>query len=226
MQQGDNVIKIQDKGSFNVVTVNKMNHQSDNSSVQILGNNNTVYIESRCSFKDFRLIVRGDNNHITIKRGVWFLGGAISIASFSTLEVGERSSFGPRLEFVIESAKVSIGDDCMAAAGLTIRTTDTHGIYNLEDGQLINRPKDVMIGDYVWFGKDATVLKGASIGACNIIAMESMFTKKSESFELWGGRPAKKIRDNVMWSKSAHLNSIKDDKYAQKYMSKYKSTGV
>lgn len=217
------MIKIQDKGSFNTVTVNKMNHESDNSSIQIMGNNNTIYIESRCSFKDFRLIVRGDNNHITIKRGVWFLGGAISVASFSTLEIGERSSFGSRLEFVIESAKVSIGDDCMAAAGLTVRTTDTHGIYSLDDGKLINRPKNVTIGDYVWFGKNVTVLKGATIGACNIVAMESMFTKKSEHFELWGGRPAKKIRENVMWSKSAHLNDIDDDKYAQKYIEKYRA---
>lgn len=220
------MIKIQDKGDFNVIKVNKMNHQSDNSSIQVLGNNNTIYIESRCSFKDFRLIVRGDNNHVVIKRGVWFLGGAISVASFSRLEIGERSSFGPRLEFVIESAAIRIGDDCMAAAGLTVRTTDTHGIYSLEDGKLINKPKNVEIGDYVWFGKNTTVLKGSNIGSCNIIAMESMFTKTSENFELWGGRPAKKIRENVMWSKSAHLTDINKDKYAQNYIEKYNYKGA
>lgn len=217
------MIKVQDKGNFNIFKVNKLHHKSENSSIQILGNNNTVYIESRCSFKDFRLIIRGDNNQVVIKRGVWFLGGAISIASFSSLEIGERSSFGNRLEFVIESAKVSIGDDCMAAAGLTVRTTDTHGIYSLEDGRLINPPKDVIVGDYVWFGKDITILKGANIGPCNIITMESMFTKSSGPFELWGGRPAKKLRDNVMWSKSAHLNSIDEDKYAQLYLEKYRN---
>lgn len=220
------MIKIQDKGNFNIIKVNKMNHFSDNSSIQVLGNNNSIYIESRCSFKDLRLIVRGDNNNIKIKRGVWFLGGAISVASFATLEIGERSSFGPRLEFVIESAKVNIGDDCMAAAGLTVRTTDTHGIYSLEDRKLINKPKNVAIGDYVWFGKDATVLKGSKIGSCNIVAMNSMFTKESNNFELWGGSPAKKIRGEVMWSKSAHLNSIDDDKYAQMYMDKYNPKGI
>ncbi|WP_227429031.1 acyltransferase [Psychrobacter sp. I-STPA6b] len=216
------MIKVVDKGNFNIIKVNKMNHQSKNSSIQILGNNNTVYIESRCSFTNFRLIIRGDNNHVTIKRGTWFLGGAISMASFSKLEIGERSSFGDRLEFVIESAKVLIGNDCMAAAGLTIRTTDTHGIYSLDSGKLLNRPTDVIIGDYIWFGKNVTVLKGATIGACNIIAMESLFTKSSGTFELWGGRPARRIRENVMWSKSAHLNSIQDDKYAQMYIEKYK----
>lgn len=220
------MIKVKDSGNYNIVKINKMNHQSENSSIQILGNNNTVYIESRCSFKDFRLIVRGDNNHIIIKRGVWFLGGAISIASFSKLEIGERSSFGSRLEFVIESARVSVGDDCMAAAGLTVRTTDTHGIYSLEDGQLINRPKDVMIGDYVWFGKDVTVLKGSKVGACNIITMNSMFTKTSNPFELWGGQPATKIRENVMWSKSAHLNNVENDKYAKLYIDKYRNEGA
>ncbi len=220
------MIKIQDKGNFNVVTVNKMNHQSDNSSVQVLGNNNTVYIESRCSFKDFRLIVRGDNNHIKIKRGVWFLGGAISIASFSTLEIGERSSFGPRLEFVIESAKVNIGDDCMAGAGLTIRTTDIHGIYSLEDGKLINRPEDVIIGDYVWLNKDVIVSKGSTIGACCVLAAQSIFEDESGHFELWSGQPAIKIRNNIVWSKSAHLKNVEDDKYAKIYIEKYTIEGA
>lgn len=216
------MIKIQDKGNFNVVTVNKMSHQSDNSSIQILGNNNTVYIESRCSFKDFRLIVRGDNNNIIIKRGVIFLGGAISVASFSTLEIGERSSFGARLEFVIESAKVNIGDDCMAAAGLTIRNTDIHGIYNLDNGKLINKPKDIVIGDYVWLNKDVTILKGSRVAACCILDAQSIFGNESKAFEFWSGQPATKIRDNVMWSKSAHLRSVEDDKYAKMYIEKYK----
>lgn len=215
------MINISNKGSFNIIKVNKMNHESDNSSIQILGNNNTIYIESRCSFKDFRLIIRGDNNHIIIKRGVWFSGGAISVASFSTLEIGERSSFGNRLEMVIESAKVIIGNDCMIAAGLRLKTTDIHGIYDLDGGKLINPPEDVIIGDYVWFGKDVIVLKGSDVGACNIITMESIFSDKSGAFELWEGRPARKIRENVTWSKSAHLNSIVNDKNAQLYIDKY-----
>ena len=216
------MIKVQDTGSFNIITVNKLKHKSENSSISILGNNNTINIESRCSFKNFKLIIKGDNNNITFKRGVCFLGGVISIVSFSKLEIGERSTFGPRLEFVIESADLVVGNDCMTAAGLTIRTTDTHGIYNLENGELINRPKDITIGDYVWLGKDVTVLKGSVIGPCNIIAMQSLFSKSSESFELWGGNPAKKIRDNVMWAKSAHLRNINDDKNAQLYLTKYK----
>lgn len=216
------MIKIQDKGHFNDITVNKMGHECENSSIQVLGNNNTIFIESRCSFKNFRLIVRGDNNTITIKRGAWFLGGVISMASFSTLDIGERSSFGNRLEFVIESAKVTIGDDCMAAAGLTVRTTDTHGIYSLEDGKLINPPKDVIIGDYVWLNKDVNILKNSKIGACCVIESQSIFDGESDVFELWGGSPAKKIRDNIMWSKSAHLTDVTDDKYAKLYIDKYR----
>lgn len=217
------MIKIQDKGSFNTITVNKLKHNSENSSISILGSNNVINIESRCSFKNFKLTIKGDNNQITIKRGVWFSGGVISIVSFSKLEIGERSTFGPRLEFVIESADVMVGNDCMVAAGLTLRTTDTHGIYDLKDGKLINAPKNIIIGDYVWFGKDVTVLKGSVVGPCNIIAMQSLFTKSSKPFELWGGRPAKKIRDDVMWSKSAHLQNVNVDKKAQFYISKYKT---
>lgn len=220
------MITVNDKGSFNIVKVNKLKHKSVNSSVTIHGNNNEVFIESRCEFKNLIIVIRGDNNKILIKRGSWFQGGNISLVSFSKLEIGERSTFAPRLEFVIESAHVTIGNDCMTAAGLTIRTTDTHGIYSLDDEKIINTPQDITIGDYVWFGKDVTILKGAKVAPCNIIEIQSLFNSKSNPFELWGGRPAKKLKDNVIWAKSAHLEKVSDDKNANLYISKYKQDGA
>lgn len=215
------MIKIVDKGVLNQITVNKMGHESVDSSISLFGSNNKVIIESRCSFKNFRLVVRGNGNTITIKRGAWFLGGTISVANNCVLSIGERSSFGQRLEMILDGASVIIGDDCMVAAGLNIRTTDMHGIYSLDDGKIINKPKDVEIGDYVWLGRDVTILKGSKIAPCNIIATQSLFTKMSKPFELWGGIPAQKLRENVMWSKSGSLESITDDKYAKLYMEKY-----
>lgn len=215
------MIKIVDKGVLNQITVNQMGHESVDSSISLLGSNNKVTIESRCSFKNFRLVVRGHGNIITIKRGAWFLGGTISVANNCVLSIGERSSFGQRLEMVIDGASVIIGDDCLISAGLNVRTTDTHGIYSLDDGKIINKPEDIEIGDYVWLGRDVTILKGAKIAPCNIIATQSLFTKMSEPFELWGGMPAQKLRENVMWSKSGSLENVTDDKYAKLYMEKY-----
>lgn len=214
-------MKIVDKGLLNQIQINKAGHKSENSSITILGSNNKILIESRCSFTNFRLVVRGHGNNIVIKRGAWFLGGAISVTHNCTVAIGERSSFGQRLEIIVDNSSLIIGDDCMVAAGLNIRTSDTHGIYNLEDGQIINKPKNIEIGDYVWLGRDVTVLKGAKIAPCNIIATQSIFTKESQAFECWGGSPAKKLRENVMWSKSGNLEHIADDKYAKLYMEKY-----
>lgn len=215
------MIKIVDNGILNQVTVNKMGHESQDSSISISGSNNKVIIESRCSFKNFRLVVRGHGNTIKIKRGAWFLGGVISVANNCTLTIGERSSFGQRLEMTIDCASVTIGDDCLMSAGLNIRTTDTHGIYSLVDGKVINKPKDIEIGDYVWIGRDATILKDAKISPCNIIEAQSLFTGTSQPFELWGGMPAQKLREDVMWSKSGNLDNIINDKYAKLYMQKY-----
>lgn len=214
-------MKIVDKGVLNTVQINKAGYKVEDSSISILGSNNKIMIESRCSFKNFRLVVRGHGNNITIKRGAWFLGGAISVTSNCTLTIGERSSFGQHLEIIVDNSSLLIGDDCMVAAGLNIRTSDTHGIYDLTSGQAINKPKDIEIGDYVWIGRDVTVLKGSKIAPCNIIATQSIFTKESEAFECWGGSPAKKLRENVMWSKSGNLDNITDDKYAALYMKKY-----
>lgn len=215
------MIKIVDSGVLNQVTVNKMGHESQDSSISISGSNNKIIIESRCSFKNFRLVVRGHGNTIIIKRGAWFLGGVISVANNCMLSIGERSSFGQRLEMTIDGASVIIGDDCLMSAGLNLRTTDTHGIYSLADGKVINKPKDIDIGDYVWVGRDVTILKDTKISPCNIIEAQSLFSGVSQPFELWGGVPAQKLREDVMWSKSGSLGNITEDKYAKLYMQKY-----
>ncbi|HBP29643.1 MAG TPA: hypothetical protein DD666_09535 [Advenella kashmirensis] len=217
------MLAVIDKGVANKVQINKLKHKATDSKIELLGNNNSVYVESNCEFKNLRIVIKGDNSHFTIKRGCRFWGGSISISDQTELYIGERTNIGLRCEFILESANVRIGNDCMSAAGLTIRTSDTHGVYDLDSGLLVNQPQDIVVGDYVWFGKDVTIMKGSEVGSCCVIALGAIVTKKTGDFELWGGIPASKLKDNIIWSKSARLKSVEDDKYASLYISKYKN---
>jgi len=51
------------------------------------------------------------------------------------------------------------------------------------------------IGDDVWIGYGATILQGVNIGSGAIIAAGSVVTKDVEEYCIYGGNPAKKIRD-------------------------------
>ena len=52
-----------------------------------------------------------------------------------------------------------------------------------------------MIGDDVWIGTNAIILNGTNIGDGSVIGAGSVVTKDIPCYEIWGGIPAKKIRD-------------------------------
>ncbi|MBE9599527.1 DapH/DapD/GlmU-related protein [Pedobacter sp. MC2016-24] len=51
------------------------------------------------------------------------------------------------------------------------------------------------IRDDVWIGYGSTVMQGVTIGEGAIIAAGSVVTKDVDSYSIYGGNPAKKIRD-------------------------------
>ena len=62
--------------------------------------------------------------------------------------------------------------------------------------------KKVIIGDYVWFGANVTILPGVKIGNGSVVAAGSVVTKDVPSGHLVGGNPAKFISKrnmDLMW---------------------------
>lgn len=140
--------------------------------------------------KGSKLIV-GDNS---------VLKGRISIGSFSSVEIGSELTVTSSLYIrVVEGTKISIGNDCLIATGVTIRTNDGHPIYDTVSGNRINKSQDVIIGNHVWLGDEAVILKGVKIGEGSIVAMRSIVTKDVDSKVLVAGIPAKVVRDNCTW---------------------------
>ena len=52
-----------------------------------------------------------------------------------------------------------------------------------------------IIEDDVWIGTAAIIMSGVTIGRGSIVAAGSVVTKDIPSCEIWGGVPARKIRD-------------------------------
>lgn len=66
------------------------------------------------------------------------------------------------------------------------------GKNDVEDG-LESTP--VHIGKNVWIGANAVILRGVSIGDGAIIAAGAVVNHDIPAYEVWGGIPAKKIRE-------------------------------
>ncbi|MVN92776.1 acyltransferase [Mucilaginibacter aquatilis] len=118
--------------------------------------------------------------------GIWKLGPSINIHN--------NVFVGTGCEFNITKG-ITIGNDSLIASGCRFIDHD-HG---MQQGQLMriqNGPEEaISVGQNVWIGCNVVVLKGVTIGDGAIVAAGSVVTKSIPSNEIWGGVPAKKIKD-------------------------------
>ena len=124
--------------------------------------------------------MQGDNNSVNISSNVTFDQNVLLV--------------------VCEGTRVDIGEDCIFANGVTIRTSDQHAIYN-NDNMRINKAKNVKIGNHVWLGAHVIVMKGTEVGDGSVIGMNSMITKNIPINCIAVGTPAKPIKHNIHWNK-------------------------
>lgn len=94
---------------------------------------------------------------------------------------------------IICDKEINIGDDVTIASGVVIRDSDSHIIDDKESTKPIN------IGNHVWIGTNAIILKGVNIGDNVVIGAGAVVTKEIPSNCLAAGNPAKIIRKNITW---------------------------
>ncbi len=101
--------------------------------------------------------------------GGGYINGEASISCFLDVSIGHGVAIGPEL--------MLIDDDRHHLSG----TRGTAGA--------------TVIGDRVWLGSRVTVLKCVTIGDGAVVAAGSVVTKDVGAGELWGGVPARLIRE-------------------------------
>ena len=90
---------------------------------------------------------------------------------------------------------IKIGNNVAISKGVIIRDSDNHEIG--ENGEDISKP--IEIGDNVWIGLRAIILKGVKIGNGSIIAAGALVNRDVPANCLAAGVPAKIIKENISW---------------------------
>ena len=93
---------------------------------------------------------------------------------------------------------IVIGEGVAIARGVKILDSDAHEIY-FEDGKKHIVSGKIKIGNKVWIGTNATILKGVTIGDNSIVAAGSIVTKNVPEGVIVAGNPAKVIRKIDGW---------------------------
>lgn len=125
--------------------------------------------------------------------------GKNSEITFKNVFVGNNVSIGINAVFMSTLAKIVIKDNVMFGPGVTIITGDHRidviGKYMINvHEKLPENDKDVIIEQDVWIGSNVTILKGVTIGQGSVIASGSVVNRNIESYSIYGGVPAKKLK--------------------------------
>ena len=83
---------------------------------------------------------------------------------------------------------------------ITVRTSDSHPIYEQHTNRRINPPANVIIGKHVWLAPNSKVYKGVHIGDGAIVGSDTLVTHDIPANSLAVGHPAKVVRESIEWT--------------------------
>lgn len=140
--------------------------------------------------------------------------GAVESSGRLRLELGERCRLGRRVfletsgdgiirlgpnvrvnagTFIVSYAEVTLGRDSLVGEYVSIRDAN-HGVS--ADRPIREQPHTALpirIGEGVWIGRGAVILKGVTIGDGAVVAANSVVTRDVRRMAVVAGAPAKEI---------------------------------
>ena len=106
------------------------------------------------------------------------------------ISVGANTTIGFHT-FIYASELISIGANCLIAPFVYIVDSD----HKIDRQELINRQGNstspILIGDDVWIGVGAKILKGVTIGEGAVVAAGALVKEDVEAYMIVGGIPAR-----------------------------------
>lgn len=165
------------------------------------------FLRPRCAYlgpwhmimKPWYVHISGANIHIgrsftaigepmhRVEIGVWGREegqGRVRIGDCVLMSPGSRIS---------ASDEIVLGDGVMLANGAYITDSDWHTLYDRTARAAA--PTPVHIGDNVWLGDHATVLKGVTIGANSVVAARAVVSKDVPANVVVAGNPARVVKE-------------------------------
>lgn len=120
-------------------------------------------------------------------------------AKGGVIKIGDGFKTNVNCHIASEKSSIIIGHDVVLGWDCCIKNCDGHRL--IVNGISIDNSKDIVIGNHCWICSHSTILKGGYLGDDCVLAYGSILTKKisSESNILYGGIPARVIKDKVNW---------------------------
>jgi acetyltransferase-like isoleucine patch superfamily enzyme len=154
----------------------------DNCKIFMSGNNQTLKIGEGCRIRNTSFWLEDGNNSVIMGNQVTTEG-----VHFAATEIG---------------GTIEIGNDCMFSYDIDVRNGDSHVILTQDGLTRINYPENIKIGNHVWIGAHAIILKGSIISDNCVIGTSTLVSGgKIESNSLIAGQPGRVIKTAISWER-------------------------
>jgi len=103
------------------------------------------------------------------------------------IEIGKNTRLNG--VYIHAQKSIGIGKNCVIAAGVNIIDSNGHKINSTDRTKGRDTPEEILIGDNVWIGLNAIILKGTNIGNNSVIAAGSVVKGIYPDNSLIAGNP-------------------------------------
>ena len=185
-------------------------------SLSVHGKGNTIIVKKLCQGISgmINISLAGNNCKIVLDEGIWVSGVLNIIAgqvhqNFGLIDntlisIGKYTTFeNCNIITYNSNAVLEIGERCMFSCNIHLYNTDGHPIYNMDGTKLLNKARTMKIGNHVWIGGYATLLKNVQIADNCIVGWGSVATGGCFDIcnSIIAGNPAKYVKHGITWEK-------------------------
>lgn len=154
---------------------------------------------------DYKTVIINKKNKITIGKNVYlrsvskgYQAGMPFPTTLLTDVKGARISIGANSRingaYIHAQDSIILGENCVIASGVNIIDTNGHELYSLNRTVKRDKPEKVEIGNNVWIGLNAIILKGTTIGDNAVVGAGSVVKGHFPANSLIVGNPAKVVK--------------------------------
>ena len=187
-----------------------------NTKITFKGTNNIFYCEEGVEIEKSILNFNESNSVIYLGSNTnkYFLN--VSMHYDSVLYFGINNFMQSSMRIILSEQKnIIIGDDGLFSGGIHMRVADPHLIYDGMTKRRLNYSKSIYIGDHVWMGYNAMILKGTAIGSGSIVGAAAIVAgKRIPSNTSWVGNPSKQVAKNIFFLKG-NVHSYREEETVQ-----------
>jgi acetyltransferase-like isoleucine patch superfamily enzyme len=154
---------------------------------------------------DYKTVIINKKNRITIGSNVYlrsvskgyqagmpFPTTLLTDVKNATIAIGANSRINGAYIHAQES--ITIGQNCVVASGVNIIDTNGHELYSTDRTVNRDKPEKIQIGNNVWIGLNAIILKGTIIGDNSVVSAGSVVKGNFPSNSLIMGNPATVVK--------------------------------